>query len=99
MLYVGSHLRSPRSHPSIASLEGAGHPWIPPPPLKFPSLYTVESVIKLCTWSQKPPETVSEVVNFEIFLGKHAPRPPSTGMDMLEFPPGLQKNSVLIPTW
>ena len=26
-------------------------------------------------WFQKPPETVSEVVNFKNFLGEHAPDP------------------------
>ena len=27
-------------------------------------------------WSQKPPEAASEVVNYKIFLGEHAPRHP-----------------------
>ena len=27
-------------------------------------------------WSQKPPETVSEIETLKIFLGEHAPRPP-----------------------
>ena len=30
--------------------------------------------------SQKPPEAVSDVVNFKIILGEHAPRPPSLSM-------------------
>ena len=30
--------------------------------------------------AEKPPEAVSEVVNFKIFLGEHAPRPPSLGV-------------------
>ena len=39
----------------------------------------------MCMWSQKPRETVSEIINFKNFLGKHTPRPPSLGA--LEFPP------------
>ena len=27
-------------------------------------------------WSQKPPETLSEIEKLKIFLGEHAPRPP-----------------------
>ena len=30
--------------------------------------------------AQKPPEAVSEVENLKIFLGEHAPDPPSLGM-------------------
>ena len=30
--------------------------------------------------SQKPPEAVSEIVNYKIFLGEHAPRPPPPPM-------------------
>ena len=33
----------------------------------------------LCMWSQKPPETVSVIVNFKIFQGEQVPRPPSFG--------------------
>ena len=49
-------------------------------------------------WSQKPPETVSEDINFKIFLGGHAPRPPYFGYATAReiFPP-LRKNPVLIP--
>ena len=31
-------------------------------------------------WSQKPPETVSEVVNLKFFMGEHALRPLSLVM-------------------
>jgi hypothetical protein len=49
-------------------------------------------------WSQKSPETVSEVVNYKNFLGEHAPRPPYFGYGAARdnFPP-LRKNPVLIP--
>ena len=36
----------------------------------------------LCTLSQNPPEAVSEVVNYKIFLGEHPPDPTSLGMLM-----------------
>ena len=66
-----------------------GHPRIPPldwhsPPLKLSTIISIPNVhctvtFHLHMWSQKPPETVSEVVNVKFFMGKHAPRPPSLG--------------------
>ncbi len=60
-----------------------GHPGIqPPPPPNMATYYTVKCdkiTFYLCVWSQKPPETVSEVVNFNNFLGEYAPRPPTLG--------------------
>ena len=43
----------------------------------------------VCVWSQKASETVSEVVNFKIFLGGACPQIPlaSVRYRTLEFPP------------
>ena len=47
-------------------------------------------------WSQKPPEAVSEAVNFKIFLGEHAPRPPyfEYVTPRYNFPPSNKKSCI-----
>ena len=56
----------------------------------------------LCIWSQKPPETVLEVVNFKIFQGggggEHAPKPLSLCMLLhTRIPPPPYKKSCINP--
>ena len=36
-------------------------------------IFIKEPIFLPYVWSQKPPEAVSEVVNFKIFVGEHAP--------------------------
>ena len=36
----------------------------------------------LKVWSQKPPESLSEIEKLKIILGEHAPRPPSLSKSM-----------------
>ena len=45
-------------------ISGGGRAW-----------YGLKILVYMCMWSQKPPETVSEIINFKIFLGKY-PRAP-----------------------
>jgi hypothetical protein len=54
----------------------------------------------VCVWSQKASETVSEVVNFKIFLGAC----PQTSLAsvryrMLEFPPSTKKSCINPCVW
>jgi hypothetical protein len=50
-------------------------------------------------WSQKPPETVSEIVNIKFFLGEHPPRPPyfENGAARENFPRLRKKKSCTNP--
>ena len=49
-------------------------------------------------WSQTPSEAVSDVLNFKIFLGEHALRPPSLSMlPLATISPLLTENPVQNP--
>ena len=49
-------------------------------------------------WSQKPPEALLDIINFEVFLEEHASRPPGLSMLTLAMiSPSDEKSPVNLP--